>query len=52
VILITSVYTIILIVYLISGLEEKYELREELSIGEHLSLFIHRFFLFVFIFGY
>lgn len=52
IIIATSIYTIMLIVYLISGLEEKFELREELNIGEHLNLFVHRFFLFIFIFGY
>lgn len=52
VIMVTSIYTIMIMVYLISGLEEKFDLGEELTVGEHLNLFIHRFFLFLFIFGY
>lgn len=48
----TSIYTIILMVYLISGLEEKVELGDEISIGEHLDFFVHGFFIIIFILGY
>lgn len=52
VLIVTSVYSVILMVYLISGLEVKFEFNSELRIGEHLNLFLHRFFLFIFILGF
>lgn len=50
--MVSTFYTVMLIVYVISGLENKIEYSEELTISENLILYSHSFYLFIRLFFY